>query len=76
MFSTVTDEALSNSHLNDDLSKINDWAYKSKMKFFSVEIKNVHYPPITYNNFPVKPVQFQKHLGLTLNLKLNFNEHI
>ena len=28
LFSTVTDEALSNSHLNDDLSKINDWDYK------------------------------------------------
>ena len=26
LFSTVTDEALSNSYLNDDLSKINDWA--------------------------------------------------
>ena len=33
LFSTVTDEALSNSYLNDDLSKINHWAYKWKMNF-------------------------------------------
>ena len=26
LFSTVTNAALSNSHSNDDLSKINDWA--------------------------------------------------
>ena len=28
LFSTVTDAALSNPHLNNDLSKINDWTYK------------------------------------------------
>ena len=33
LFSTVTDEALSNSYLNDNLSKINDWAYRWKMSF-------------------------------------------
>ena len=33
LFLTVTDEALSNHHLRDDLSKINDWAYKWKMSF-------------------------------------------
>ena len=32
-FSTETDETLSNSHLNDDLSKMYDWAYKCKMSF-------------------------------------------
>ena len=38
--------------------------------------KYIHYPPITFNNLPVKRVQFHKHLGLTLDSKLNFNEHI
>ena len=28
LFSIVTDEALLNYYLNDDLKKINDWAYK------------------------------------------------
>ena len=34
----------------------------------------IHYPPITFNKFPVERVQFHKHLGL--NSKLNFNEYI
>ena len=88
LFSTVTDEALSNSHLNDDLSKINDWAYKWKKSFnpdstkpahevvFSRKKRNIHYPPITFNKLLVKRVQSHKHLGLTLNSKLNFKEHI
>ena len=33
LFSTVTDDALSNSYLNDDLSKINDSAHKWKISF-------------------------------------------
>ena len=31
--STVTDTALWNSHLNDDLCKINDWACNCEMSF-------------------------------------------
>ena len=41
-----------------------------KKKYF------VHYPPITFNKVPVKRVQSHKHLGLTLDLKLDFHEHI
>ena len=33
VFLTVTDDALSNSYLNDDLSKINDSGYKWKISF-------------------------------------------
>ena len=74
-----------NSHLNDDLSKINNWAYKRKMSFnpgrtkpthevvFSFKKNNIHYPPITFNKLPVKRVQSHKHLGLTLDSKLNFS---
>ena len=42
LFSTVTDEALSNSHLHDNLSKINDWAYKWKMSFNPDSTKPYH----------------------------------
>ena len=68
--------------------RINDWAFKWKMslilkvqnpptKLSSVK-KNyfVHYPPITFNKVPVKHVQSHKHLGLTLDLKLDFHKHI
>ena len=39
---TVIDAALSNSHLNDDLSKINDWAYKWKMSYNPDGAKPAH----------------------------------
>ena len=87
LFSTVTDKALSHSHLNEDLSNLNDCAYKWKMSFNPDSTKpahqavfsrknNIHYPPITFNKLPVKCVQSQKHLRLKLDSKLNFNEHI
>ena len=43
---------------------------------FSRKKDKIHYPPITFNNLPVKCVQSHKHLALTLDSKLNFNEHI
>ena len=87
LFLTVADEALSNSHLNDDFSKINDWDYKWKMSFNPYSTKpthevvfvrknNIHYPPITFSNLLLKHVQSHKHLGLKLDPKLNFNKHI
>ena len=42
LFSIVADEALSNSYLNDDLKKINDWAYKWKMSFNPDSAKPAH----------------------------------
>ena len=42
LFSIVADEALSNSYLNDDLKKINDWAYKWKMSFNPDSTKPAH----------------------------------
>ena len=42
LFLIVTDEAFPNSYLNDDLSKINDWAYKWKMSFNRDSTKPAH----------------------------------
>ena len=42
LFYTVTDETLSNSRLNDDLSVINDWDYKWKMRFNPDSTKPTH----------------------------------
>ena len=42
LFLSVTDEALSNSHLNDNLSEINDWVYKWKMSFDPDSTKPAH----------------------------------
>ena len=42
LFLIVTDEALSNSYLNDDLKKNNDWDYKWKMSFNPDSTKPAH----------------------------------
>ena len=42
LFSIVADEALSNSYLNDNLKKNNDWAYKWKMSFNPDSAKPAH----------------------------------
>ena len=34
------------------------------------------YPPLTFNNIPVAQTNAQKHLGMQLHKKLNFEEHI
>ena len=46
------------------------------MKVCSVEKNYIYFPPITFNNIPVKRVLSHKYLGLTLNSKLNFHEYI
>ena len=36
----------------------------------------IHKPPITFKKLPTNQGQSHKHLGLTLESKLNFNENI
>ena len=39
-------------------------------------VQNIQHRPILFNNLPVKRIQFCRHLGLTLESQLNFNERI
>ena len=43
---------------------------------FNRKTKKLFYPSLSSNNIPLKNSIFQKHLGLTLGVKLNFVEHI
>ena len=43
---------------------------------FSRKITKSSHPGISFNNMPVFCVNFQKHLGLCLDEKVNFNYHI
>ena len=77
-----------NSEFNSDLLKIQDWAYQWKMSFnpdrtkqaqeiiFSRKKNATTHPPLFFNNSEIKLSSNQKHLGLTLDSKLSFNEHI
>ena len=88
LFSIVNNVAQSNSQLSSDSTKINGWAFKWKMSFnpdytkrahevvFSCKRIETHHPLLMINNVPVKRVPFHKHLGLILDSKLDFNEHI
>ena len=76
------------TNLSSDLSKLNARANQWKMTFnpepnkqaqkviFSRKIKKTSHPPLNFNNNSVKHVQFQKHLGVYLNGKLDFHEHL
>ena len=88
LFSTVYEPNISASQLESDLKKNSHWAYKWKMNFnpdlskqaqeviFSRKTVKVSHPSITFNTAPVARTACQKHLGLYLDEKLNFHDHI
>ena len=84
----VHDSAASAAFLNDDLLKISCWAYQWKMIFnpdatkqaqkivFSRKANASHHATVYFNNVPVIRDNIQKHLGLFLDSKLSFFDHI
>ena len=88
LFSVVHDVTQSTNELNYDLEKISNWAYQWKMSFnpdtskqaqeviFSHKTQRVIHPPEIFNNIPVVRSSCQKHLGIYIDEKLNFSNHI
>ena len=88
LFTIVKDKIESANILNDDLQLISSWAYKWKMLFnpdpkkpaqevlFSKKYQIQNHPTISLNNSQVERATSQKHLGLILDEKLNFKQHI
>ena len=84
----VHDSAASSASLNDDLLKISRWAYQWKMIFnpdaskqaqeivFSRKANASNHKTVYFNNVPVIRENIQKHLGLFLDSKLSFLDHI
>ena len=74
--------------LNNDLLLISKWAFNWKMLFnpdpnkpaqevvFSKKKKVESHPTISLNNIQVQRSSYQNHLGLILDEKLNFKQHI
>ena len=87
-FFIVQNVNTSASQLNSDLSKMSNWTFQWKMSFnpdpskqaqeviFSRKIQKTCHLSIYFNNKSVKQVPSQKHLGLILDNKLNFQEHL
>ena len=88
IFSFADDLNVCGVQLNNDLFKISKWAYQWKMFFnpdvskqvqvvvFSHKSHKLAHPSVLFNNVPVKRCSIQKHLGIHLDEKLNFNRHV
>ena len=88
LFSIVRNINTSAAHLNNDLRKISNWAFQWKMSFnpdpskqaqeviFSRKHQKISHPSIYFSNNPIESVSSQKHLGMILDNKLNFQERI
>ena len=84
LFSVVNDIKSSAATLRNDLSVISNWAFQWKMIFnpdltkqaqeviFSRKTKKLLHRCISFNKIPLKNSISQKHLGLTLHVKLKF----
>ena len=53
-----------------------DLSKQAQEVIFSRKTKKLLHPTLLFNNIPLSNSLFQKHLGLTLDIKLNFLEHI
>ena len=84
----VNDLPSSAATLRNDLTVISNWAFQWKMVFnpdmtrqaqeviFRRKTKKLLHPCLSFNDSPSKNSISQKHLGLTLDVKLNFVDHI
>ena len=82
------DITLSAMNLNDDLKKINKWAFQWKISFnpdpnkqaqeviFSRKFNKPDHPSLNFNNMVVIQSTTHKHLGMILDTKLDFQEHL
>ena len=88
LFTSVKDKNESTSILNNHLLLISIWAYNWKILFnpdptkpaqeviFSKEKMTQIHPIISLNNIQVERVPYQKHLGIFLDVKRNFKQHV
>ena len=88
LFSVVENVNRTTKNLNKDLENINKWAQQWKMSFnpdptkmaqevlFSRKKSKVIHPSPIFNGKDVSRSESQKHLGLVLDSKLNFDIHL
>ena len=88
LFTIVKDKNESANILNNDLFLISRWAYNWKMLFnpdpskpaqeviFSRKKQFQSHPNMSLNNIQVERASYKKHLGMILDEKLNFKQHV
>ena len=88
LFPVVKNVDASNIDMINDLKKVVEWAFQWKMNFnpdptkqaqeliFSRKVQTTSHPPLFFNENVVPQTSLQKHLGMFLDSKLNFSEHL
>ena len=88
LFSVIHDSVITTSELNSDLVRIKQCALQWKTSFnsdlskqaqeviFSRKLKKVCHPPLRYYNNNVPQASSQKHLRLTLDNRLTFEQYL
>ena len=88
LFSVVKNVNASNIDLNNNLKKIGEWGFQWKMSFnpgpnkqaqeliFSSKVQTTNYPSLFFNENVVPKNTLKNHLGMFLDSKLNFSEHL
>ena len=88
IFSIMKDSIRASAALNKDLNQISNWAFSWKMSFnpdhskqakeivFSKKRSTTQLPELIFNNNIVSSTDSHKHLGMILDSKLSFNQHI
>ena len=88
LYSIVQSPFTTANELNHDLEVIREWAHQWKLQFnpdptkqatevtFSTKRKPPVHPPLLFNGSVVTKVNEQKHLGVILDKKLSFKNHI
>ena len=81
LFSVADNINLSATNLDSDLSKINAWENQWKITFNPDPNKQAQeviilQPPLNFSNNSFQHVQFQKHLGVYLDGKLDFRGYL
>ena len=88
LLSIVHNMNTSTTNLNNDLSKIKNWAIQWKKNFnpdpskqaqeviFPRKLQKTNHNQVYFNDNSVKQVPSQKHIGIYLDTKLNFQEHL
>ena len=88
LFSVTHDSQISANVLSKDLKMIRNWAFQWKINFnpdatkqaqkviFSCKTKKLPHPSLVFNNANVTQSIYQKHLGIILDSKLTFENHI
>ena len=85
LFSVVNEVNRTAEDLNRDLETVRLWAWQWKMQFnadkteeiiFSCKRRKPFHPPLSLGSNEINTKSEHKHLGLTLDSKLNFESHI